>query len=144
MNDNQSAEKKMKHLELIANVIERMGNNSYQLKGWTVTLITILSAIAVKEADKHIAFLFLVPLITFWLIDSKYLQLERKFRELYRQVANKDEAGINFSMDIDSIPVKETKMAYPKCLFSSTEAGFYGILTIAAIVIVCIIFEIIK
>ena len=33
-------EKKIKHLEMIQAVIVRMGNNSFLLKGWSVTLIS--------------------------------------------------------------------------------------------------------
>ena len=41
-------EKKMKHLEMIEGVIERMGNNSFQLKGWAVTLVALVGALAAQ------------------------------------------------------------------------------------------------
>ena len=42
-------EQKMKHLELIQEVIKRMANNSFLLKGWTVTLVTGILALASKD-----------------------------------------------------------------------------------------------
>ena len=47
------AEKKMKHLEMIEGVIERMGNNSFQLKGWAVTLVALVGALASQGSDKR-------------------------------------------------------------------------------------------
>ncbi len=46
-------EKKIKHLEMIESIIERMGNNSFQLKGWTVTLVTIIGALSAKEDTRQ-------------------------------------------------------------------------------------------
>lgn len=46
-------EQKMKHLELIQEVIKRMANNSFLLKGWTVTLVTGILALASKDTDKQ-------------------------------------------------------------------------------------------
>ena len=34
-------EKKIKHLEMIQGVINRMAGNSFALKGWSVTLIAL-------------------------------------------------------------------------------------------------------
>ena len=39
-------EKKLKHLEFIQNVILRMNNNSFLIKGWAITLISALFALA--------------------------------------------------------------------------------------------------
>lgn len=33
-------ENKIKHPEMIESIIERMGSNSFQLKGWAVTLVS--------------------------------------------------------------------------------------------------------
>jgi len=35
-------EKKLKHLEMLQGVINRMANNSFLLKGWSVVLISAL------------------------------------------------------------------------------------------------------
>ena len=41
-------EQKIKHLEMIEAVIERMGNNSFQLKGWAVTLVGIIGGLSAQ------------------------------------------------------------------------------------------------
>lgn len=37
---------KIKHLEMIEAVIERMAKNSFQLKGWAMTLVAAVGALA--------------------------------------------------------------------------------------------------
>ena len=40
-----------KYLEFIQQTITRMANNSFLLKGWTVTLSAAIFALAAKDAD---------------------------------------------------------------------------------------------
>jgi hypothetical protein len=44
-------EKKIKHLEFLQNVITRMNSNSFLIKGWTVTIVSALFALASKDAN---------------------------------------------------------------------------------------------
>lgn len=124
-------EKKMKHLEMIEGVIERMGNNSFQLKGWAVTLVTLVGALAAQGSDKRFFLLAFIPLFAFWFLDSFYLQMERKYKVLYKRVAGKTENDINFDMDTRSITYTEDeakRTCFCSCLFSKTEWPFYLII----------------
>ena len=49
-------EKKLKHLEFIQQAVNRMASNLFLLKGWTVTLIAALFALAAKDS-KDVYFL---------------------------------------------------------------------------------------
>ena len=42
-------DKKIKHLEMIQGVINRMASNSFLLKGWTVVLVSALFALAAND-----------------------------------------------------------------------------------------------
>lgn len=77
---------KIKHLKMIEDIITRMANNSFLVKGWTVTLIAALLIFA--DAKNNICFIWIaiIPIIVFWYLDSFYLQLERKYRQLYNFV----------------------------------------------------------
>ena len=44
-------ENKLKHLELIQGIINRMASNSFALKGWAVTLVAGIFALASKDTD---------------------------------------------------------------------------------------------
>lgn len=130
--------KKIKHLEMIEAIIERMAQNSFHLKGWTVALVSAISAILINGNDKRLMILPLLPLISFWLLDAHYLQLERKYQILYRNVIEVD-SDTNFSMDIRNMQIDErdkSRVSTLGCLFSKTESCFYGFILAAVIILV--------
>ena len=61
--ESNSCDKKMKHLEMIEGIIERMGSNSFQLKGWAVTLVSVIGALSAQGSDKRFFLLSFIPLI---------------------------------------------------------------------------------
>jgi hypothetical protein len=65
------------HLELIQNVIDRMSNNSFLIKGWSTTLIAALFALAVKDSNQNYIYISFIPLIMFWTLDGYQLYQER-------------------------------------------------------------------
>lgn len=134
--DNNACEKKMKHLEMVEGIIERMGNNSFQLKGWAVTLVSIIGALSAQGSDRRFFLLSFLPLVAFWLLDSFFLQKERKYRILYKNISVKEENNIDFNMDTQNIVMsgeEASKICYFKCLFSITEVFFYGVITVAVL-----------
>lgn len=124
-------EKKMKYLEMIEGVIERMGNNSFQLKGWAVTLVALVGALAAQGSDKRFFLLAFIPLFAFWFLDSFYLQMERKYKVLYKRVSVKAESDIDFNMvtrDLIYTEDEANRICFCSCLFSKTEWPFYLII----------------
>ena len=124
---------------MIEAIIERMGRNSFQLKGWAVTLVTIIGALSATGTDRRFFIVTIIPLIAFWALDSYYLQIERKYKELYKNVATKPEEEIDFNMGTSDIPIKGTRMRYFCCVFSKTEVVFYGAITVAVIVLAIVL-----
>ncbi len=92
-NDN-----KIKHLEMVQDVIKRMASNSFILKGWAVTLVAGIMALAEKDTDKKYFLVAYIPIIIFWLLDSYYLLQERLYRKLYKKVCSTEEKDIDFSL----------------------------------------------
>lgn len=127
-------ENKLKHLEMIEVIIERMANNSFLLKGWTITLVVALFALADKQYDQRYVLIAFVPIILFWFLDSYYLYLERKYRKLYDYVRQQDEKNVDFSMNIRLFDV-----CYCSCLISVSESMFYIPIGISIIVLLKIL-----
>src|SRR5438132_3712535 len=94
-------ERKLKHLEFIQAVISRMATNSSLFKGWAVTIAAALSAFAAIESRAALLTIAIVSTTMFWAMDGYYLWLERGFIDLHKEVAVKNEHGIDFSMNID-------------------------------------------
>jgi hypothetical protein len=131
-------EKKMKHMEMIQGVINRMASNSFVLKGWTVTLVAGIFALASKEADKMYFLVAYIPIIIFWGLDSYYLLQERLYRALYDKVRNMEEDTVDFSMNTSLREFKTERNSFGKCFISKTEVGFYFPLALLSAVIIII------
>lgn len=95
--DTQS--NKHKHLEFVQAAVNRMAGNLFLLKGWSITLIAALFALAAKDANQFYILIAYFPLFIFWSLDGYFLSQERKFRALYDYVRKLDESQIDFSMD---------------------------------------------
>lgn len=126
---------KIKHLEMIQTLINRMSSNSFMLKGWTVTLVAGIFALSAKDADKMFFLVAYLPILIFWFLDAYYLWQERLYRCLYNEVRNKENDSIDFGLNTSRF---NYSMAYFKCLFSKTVFMFYVPLAFFSTVIVMI------
>ncbi len=78
---------KLKHLEFIQSVITRMNTNSFQIKGWTIALVSALIAVAASTENSLMLLTAVFPPLIFWFLDAYYLNQERRFGGLYDDVA---------------------------------------------------------
>lgn len=58
---DHSDESRMKHLEFIQGVVNRLAQNSFSLKGWSITLVSALFLLSAKESDSKYASRPVVP-----------------------------------------------------------------------------------
>ncbi len=130
-------EEQLKHLEFIQGVITRMGANSFQIKGLTVTLVAAL--LALYASNPHVAYLFigLILTIVFWFLDTYYLWLERRFRGLYKDVSGLTEQNTIplFSMCIREYDKrKDKKYSFCNVFWSPTIAWLYGVISLLLLI----------
>lgn len=78
---------KIKHLDFIQTIINRMNLNSFQIKGWTTVILSALLALYASTENEILIIVCIIPTIVFWFLDSYYLMLERKFRGLYKDIS---------------------------------------------------------
>ncbi|OGQ47715.1 MAG: hypothetical protein A3H42_06500 [Deltaproteobacteria bacterium RIFCSPLOWO2_02_FULL_46_8] len=126
---------KQAHLEMIQGIINRLSNNSFLLKEWSVILISALFALAAKDSNLLFVYLAYFPAISFWGLDAYFLHQEKLFRALYDRVRKMEEEKIDFSMDTSG--VQSTVADWMTVLFSKTLLAFHGTI-LGAIVIVMI------
>jgi hypothetical protein len=79
-------ENKIKHIEMIQGVVNRLAGNSFAYKGWAIVLVAGIFALSAKEADYRYLLVALVPTLAFWGLDAYYLRQEWLFRKLYDSV----------------------------------------------------------
>lgn len=116
---------KLKHLEFIQNVINRMGYNSFLVKGWCITILAAFLAITANTGENRFVLLSFFPLICFWLLDSYYLQQERKFRVLYDDACKEDFPVFCMTPYDESIIAHNCKLNYWAVFFSKTMLMIY-------------------
>ena len=94
-------ETKLRHLEAIQAVIARQANNSFALKALTGTITAAVVAYsgATTMPAPWMPVAGVLPALVFWIMDAKYLQQERQFRELYEAV-RLDQIEELFSMNV--------------------------------------------
>ena len=119
-------ESKLKHLELIQGVINRMAGNSFLLKGWSITLISALFALAAKDSNHFFIYLTYFPCIAFWSLDGYFLWQERMYRRLYQDVARISPELIDFDMNASKYK-KDVDSWFAVC-FSITLRMFHGVI----------------
>ena len=115
---------KIKHLEMVQAVINRMASNSFMLKGWAVTIVAATFALAARDANQVFFIIAYVPIVMFWFLDSYYLRLERQYRALYNKIRTDKSGDTDFSLVPSPTNVSDKTKLY-QSLFSPTELGFY-------------------
>jgi len=138
MNENN-----IKHLEFIQLNIDRMNQNSFQMKGWASAILSALLAIFAASIDDNgygnVGFIFvaIVPNIIFWLLDSYYLQQEQKFRGIYNDVAHLTEESKRIDVKEFEMPLDKyvgCKYCFFSVMWSKTEWPLYLIVIIGLII----------
>lgn len=137
-------EHNIKHLEFIQSNIARMNQNSFQMKGWSITILSALLAIFAASIDNktgsgNVGFIFvaIVPTFIFWLLDSYYLQQERKFRGIYNDVALLTEESKRINIREFEMPLNkynDSQYCFFSMMRSKTEWPLYFILIIGLVI----------
>lgn len=117
---------KVNHLQMVQAVITRMAGNSFLLKGWSVTLVSALFALAADKSNHTFALLGYLPVVMFWTLDAYFLRQERLFRALYDNIRAQDAAKIDFSMN--TAPFVGQVPAVARVCLSRTLLVFHGAL----------------
>ena len=130
-------DRKLKHLEFIQNVISRMNSNSFLIKGWAITLVSALFALAAKDANINYVLISYIVIPVFWFLDGFFISTERQYRDLYNEVRQKDEAQIDFDMNASRFNTGEN--TWLTGVFSKTLIPCYGISILATLIVMFIL-----
>ncbi|MFE7872912.1 hypothetical protein ACFUYE_21515 [Micromonospora humida] len=110
------------HLQMIQSVITRMANQSSTIKGWMITVVAALLSIGATSKRSAVIALALYVVAAMGLLDSYYLAIERKYRDLYRNAA--DGRADHWTMDIEKPNLRDITSAIRSpstaILYSST------------------------
>lgn len=127
-------ESKLKHIDIVQSTITRMAQNSFAIKGWTITILVGLFVFVQNEKFKHNIFIYLIPIIFFWLLDSYYLWQERLFRKLYNDIIVNVTEESDLSMNIAQY---KNTVKFCSSLFSLSEIMVYLPLSLIVLLLLC-------
>jgi type IV secretory pathway TrbD component len=91
------SDNKIKHLEFIQGVIERMAAESARMKRFALISGAVIMSTATATNTWYLAVVGVLIWFVFWAMDAKYLTQERWFRDLYDHV-RQPETPVDFSI----------------------------------------------
>ncbi len=121
----------IKHLEFTQNIISRMAQNSFLVKGWVITLVSALFALSAKEADASYVLVAYFPALFFWLLDGYFLYQERMFRNIYDDIRTQKSTDFSFVRNDPNTGTSD----WAKAIFSKTLLLFHGVILLTLLFI---------
>lgn len=129
---------KIKHLDYIQNTISRMADNSFKIRGVCVTVVSAFLGLYIKINEPKVLLITCIPIITFWMLDSYYLQQERKFRCLYNNLTGNETScklGDVSALSMSTNRINGHEFEFRTVAFSKTELVIYASLMVCHIVL---------
>ena len=124
-------------MQMVQAVITRMASNSFHIKGWSVTLVAALFALAAADdINEYFVCLAYFPAFMFWALDAYCLRQERLFRKLYDHIRTQKESKTDFSMSTTTFENDVDGMW--KVAWSPTLKMFHCTLTGSIIVVMAL------
>ncbi len=110
-----------------------MAGNSFLIKGWSVTVLSLVTAFVLNDGDPRLVPVAYFLVLMFWFLDAYYLKIEKNYRELYKAVCKTEEKAIDFNLASNGYSKKAG--SYGAVLFSTTLLLFYGALIVFVVVV---------
>lgn len=134
MGDDENLQMMLKEIDLIQDIIKRMANNSFLVKGWAITLVVV--TLLFKGSDSQIV-IAIIPLVAFWFLDAYFLRQERLYRKLYSWVIKNRPSNKDYLFDLNATRFENEVDSIKRIMVSITLGCFYGsiCLIIASILI---------
>ena len=129
-------ENKRAHLLMIQNLVDRLSQNSFLIKGWSISIVAAMFALSAQNTNLVFIYLAYFPSIIFWILDSYFLRQEKLYRALYNYVRTMGEEKIDFSLDAaafsDDVP------SWGHILGSKTLLAFHGSIILSILIVMII------
>jgi hypothetical protein len=119
------------YLTILQGVVSRMAGNSANCKTWCVSIVSAILVLIADKGKPDYAFIALIPVVLFCLLDAYYLAQERVFRDIYNDFVTKLVNGNANVTDLFLLkPMKGFRAVGSMCtaIISFAVYPFYGIL----------------
>ena len=127
----------LKEIELIQDIIKRMANNSFLIKGWAITLVV---ASLLLKGPRYQAWIAFIPLLMFWFLDSYFLWQEKMYRALYSWVVSNRLSTNEYLFDLCAKRFEKSVDSKYRIMLSTTLVWFYGSIAILIVIYLIVSF----
>lgn len=127
-----------KEIDLIQSCINRMAQNSFLIKGWMISLLTVLIGLSDKNLYS-IAIAVILLVICFWYLDAFFLKTEKLYRFKYEWVIKNRFISNDFFYDLNPYNREmwidgNVEPSFFKIMFSKTLWPIYFVILVSLIV----------
>ena len=153
MGDNQNTLEKSlyerqsvleKEIDLIQGCINRMAHNSFVVKEWLITLVTVILALLPEKINiSLLCYVIIIVTIAFWYLDGFFLKTEKLYRWKYEWVIHNRKDNGKYKYDLNPHNSKmwqnskgENNLKEPcilKVMFTKTLIPLYGLILVLAV-----------
>ena len=107
----------LKHLELVQVNIARMHDAATPMKRYAVVAFALGGSLARYRQDSAILGFTTAVIVAFWVLDSKYLQMEASYRAVYERLRVQpvgDPTSFDLTPDVvKAVPGRELRVGRP-------------------------------
>lgn len=131
MINEKQMEQYNKWIDLIEGCIERMANNSFQIKKWAMAVVLAVIALIPEKTSvnpKTVIVCIGIGILAFWGLDSYYLMLERAFKDKYINVIKYMDDNLERKETMLSLKTERSFCKFIESMFRPVEVGFYSVL----------------
>lgn len=127
-----------KEIDLIQSCISRMAQNSFTIKGLSLTCLSIIAVLLIGKLW-WVKTLLILPVLGFWFLDAYYLHLERLYRALYKWVIeNRMKGNMELLYDLNPNRFAKQELSIWECAIKTHNLLFYGLLIFLVILLTII------
>lgn len=113
-----------KYLDSLQGLVARFSNLSAQIKNWSITVSAGLIALLLKSDHLNCDWLLVMPFLSFYILDTYYLSLEKSARRIFEGVVSEIELGNLSSSKLFKYDLQWRKF-YLKSMTSLSTWFFY-------------------
>lgn len=102
MNNSDRKEILYKEIDLIQNCVTRMSQNSFMVKGWLITLISVVLALLPEKFNVQILCIVgIIAVLCFWFLDAFFLKTEKLYIMKYEWIIKNRKSSNEYIFDLD-------------------------------------------
>lgn len=139
--DKPTTQEIHKEIDLLQSCISRMAQNSFLIKGWTVTLFAVLLGLLPERVNPRLFGVVMLGITAmFWFLDGFFVKTERNYRALYSGVLAQRPQGsreLLYELNLEKFNSKGLEMtSIWKAVFSKTLIPFYAVPAIVSVIFI--------